>query len=66
MFTDKIKLMISSGVATIGGKYLITKGVGTVIWSCADDEGRLYKNKFNNVLYFSDSLVSILSATALD
>ena len=50
MFTDKIEPIISNGVVTIGGKYLITKEIGTVIWSWTDDEGQLHKNKLNNVL----------------
>ena len=65
MLTDKIEPIISNGVATIGGKYLITKGIGTIIWSWTDDERQLHTNKLNNVLYFVDSPDNILSATAL-
>ena len=32
MFTDKIDPIIYNGVSTIGGKYLITKKIFTVIW----------------------------------
>ena len=39
MFNDKIEPIISNGVATIGGKYLIPKGIGTVSWSWTDYEG---------------------------
>ena len=30
MFTDNIDTIVSNGVATIGGKYIITKEIGTV------------------------------------
>ena len=65
MFTDKIEPIISNGVATIGGKNIITKGIGTVSWSWNDDEKQIHKNQSNNVLYFLDSPVNILSTTAL-
>ena len=42
MFTDRIDPIISNGVATIEGKYLIPKGIGTVIWSWTDDDGQLH------------------------
>ena len=61
MFTDKIEPTISNGVVTIVGKYLIPKGIIKVSWSCTDDEDKLNTNKFNNVLYFPDSSVNILS-----
>ena len=38
MFTDKIELIISNGVSTIVGKYLIPKCIGTVNWSWTDDD----------------------------
>ena len=40
MFTDKIYPIIYNVVATIGGKYLIPKGIGTFIWSWTDNEGK--------------------------
>ena len=52
-------------MATIGGKNIITKGIGTVSWSWNDDEKQIHKNQSNNVLYFLDSPVNILSTTAL-
>ena len=52
-------------MVTIGGKNIITRGIGTAIWSCTDDEGKLHTKTFNNVLYLPESLVNILSATAL-
>ena len=51
---------------TICGKDIIPKGIGTVSWSWTDNERQLHTNKWNNVIYFSDSLVNILSATELD
>ena len=38
MFTHNIDPIISNIVATIGGKYLIPKVTGTVIWSWTNDE----------------------------
>ena len=49
MFTDKIDPIIYNGVANIGGKYLIPKGIDTVIWSWTDYEGKLHTNILNNV-----------------
>ena len=51
MFTDKIYPIISNGVSDISGKYIISKIIGTVIWYCTDDEGKLNRKKMNNVLY---------------
>ena len=65
MFTDNIKPIISNGVATIDEKDLITKVINTVSWYWTDYEGKLHTKKLNNVLYFTDSPVNILSATAL-
>ena len=65
MFTEKIELIISNGVATMGEKYLIPKGNVTVRCFWNDDEGQLHTNKFNNLIYFSDSSVNIISETAL-
>ena len=53
MFADKIEPIIYNGVETIFGKYLIPKGIGTVIWSWNDYEGQLNTNKLNNILYFT-------------
>ena len=37
ILTDNIYPIIYNGVATIGGKDIITKGIGTVICSYTDD-----------------------------
>ena len=65
MFTDNIFPIISNGVATIGRKSLIPKGIGTVIWDWTDDKGKLRKNKLKNVIYFPESLVNTLSTNVL-
>ena len=64
MFTDKIYPIIYNGVANIGGKYLIPKGIGTVRWSCIDDEYKIHTKKLNNLLYFPESPFNILSSTS--
>ena len=64
-FNDNIETTISNGVATKGGKYIITKGIGTVCWYWTDDEGQMYTKKFNNALYYTDLPVNIKIATVL-
>ena len=66
MLTDNTETIISNGVATIAVKYIIPKGISTVIWPQTDDYEQLHTNKLNNLLYVPDSTVNILSATALD
>ena len=66
MFTEKIEPIISNGVSTIGGKDIIKKLIGTVSWSWTDEEGKLHTKKLNNLIYFPDSPVNILSGTVLD
>ena len=66
MFSEKIDPIISNWVATIGGKYLITKDIGTVSWYFTDDEVKLHTNKLKNVLYFTDSPVNTLIATVIN
>ena len=62
---DMIEPIISNGVANIGGKGLFPKGIGTVIWSWNNNEVQLHTKTLNNVLYFPDSPVYILSTTTL-
>ena len=66
MFTDNIETITSNVVATIGGKYLIPKDIGTVSWYFTDDEVKLHTNKLKNVLYFTDSPVNTLIATVIN
>ena len=54
MLTDNIETIIYNGVGTISGKYRILKGIGTVSWSCTDNEVQLQTNKLNNLIYFTD------------
>ena len=65
MFTDKIETIIYNVVATIGGKDIIPKGIGTVSWYWTDYEGKLHTKKLNNRIYFPDSPVNILSTTTM-
>ena len=65
MLYDKIEPIIDNGVATIGLNDLIPKWIGSVSWSCNDDEEQMHKNKFDNILYIPDSPVDILSVTVL-
>ena len=50
MVIDKIRNTITNGVETIGGKYLIQKGVGMFSWYWTDGEVKLHTKKFNIVL----------------
>ena len=65
MSTETIEPIIYNVVATIGGKDLIPKVIRTVICYWNDDERQLHTNKLYNLLYFPDSPVNILIATAL-
>ena len=65
MFNDKIDPITYNGVANIGGNDIITKGIGKFIWSWNDYEGQLKTKRLYNLLYFPDSPVNILRATAL-
>ena len=47
-------------------KYLIPKGIGSVIWYWNIDECQLNTNKLNTVLYFKYSPVNIVSKTSMD
>ena len=53
-------------MATIGEGYLSPKVINIVSWSWTDDEEKLHTKKLNNVLYFPDSSVNVLSETTLD
>ena len=65
MFTDKTEPIIYNGVATIGVKFIISKGIVKVSFSWNDDERQLHTNKLNTVIYFQKSLFNILSETKL-
>ena len=50
-------------VAIIGGSHNRANGVGTVVWKRKDDNGKLHTFEVNNILYFLDFPVNILSVT---
>ena len=50
MFTDKIELIVSNGVANICGKDIIPKGDDTVRWYWTGYEWQFHTKKLNNVL----------------
>ena len=53
MYIDKVEPIIFNLVEIIGGKYIISKVIGTVSWYWTDDGGNLHTNKLNDVLYFT-------------
>ena len=59
MFTKTIEPVISNRVATVGGEYIIPKGIRAVIWSWNYYEVKLHTNTFNSAL-----LVPWLATTA--
>ena len=52
MFTNNLEPVISNKVATIGGKYFIINGIGTVRWSWNDADVQLHTKKLDNFLTF--------------
>ena len=65
MFVGKLHEVDIFGVATIGGTDFKPTGMGTVKWSCKDDEGKSHNHRLEHVLYFPESPVKIISSTAL-
>ena len=65
MFTDKIEPIMSNGAATICGKYIHPKIIGTIRWYWNDYEGKLSTNKLNNLIYFPDLQVNLLISTKI-
>ena len=53
-------------VATIGGAKNSAAGMGTTIWCCKYDGGKHHMIDVDNVLYFPQSPVNILSITSLE
>ena len=53
------------GVSTIGGQPHFAEGVGDVKTSWKDDDGKVFQHTLKNVLYFSKSLVCIISCRKL-
>jgi hypothetical protein len=65
MFQDLKDVTSPNVVATIGGKNSSPSGVGTVKWTWKDDDGKDHTFIFENVLYFPNSPVNVLSVTSL-
>eukprot|EP00804_Cyclotella_cryptica_P006349 CCRYP_010170-RA/>CCRYP_010170-RA protein AED:0.80 eAED:0.80 QI:0/-1/0/1/-1/1/1/0/108 len=63
MFTQYCNLTDARNVATIGGKNSKPTGIGIVNWSWQDDNGRTHQYKLQDVYYFPQSPVNILSVT---
>ena len=64
MFTELRPLSATNSiVATIGGKNSVPDSIGTVKWSWKDDNGHQHTHFLQNVLYFPNSPVNILSVT---
>jgi hypothetical protein len=63
MFTHLRELTDVRTVATIGGKNSRPSGIGTVKWSWLDDAGQTHKYELQDVYYFPQSPVNILSVT---
>ena len=53
----------SGMVATIGGKMNRPGGIGTVEWTWKDDSGVSHTERLDNVLYFPQSPINIMSVT---
>ena len=62
-FIDEILMDRSLQVATIGGKENTSAGIGTVRWKWKDDDGVFHTFEIQDVLYFPESPVNILSVT---
>ena len=61
MYVGKLRVSDSHKVATIRGKGHSSEGIGTVEWSQTDDCGHKHEYLVENVLYFPQSSVNILS-----
>lgn len=63
MFVGDLRPTSQHFVTTIGGTKNSAMGAGTVCWRWKDDLGHTYSEDIENVLYFPNSLVNILSVT---
>ena len=63
MFVGDLSEELSHTVATIGGKRHMPSGVGTVKWRWNDDNGTYHEYLVENVLYFPQSPINVLSVT---
>ena len=62
-YVGKIALVSTQKIATIGGRGHAPAGVGTVCWILSDDSVAKHRYLVENVLYFLQSLINILSVT---
>ena len=63
MYVGELRPIKSHKVATIGGKGHSPEGIGTVKWSWNDDDGRKHEYLVEDVLFFPQSPINILSVT---
>ena len=64
MFVGDLTPVINHKVATIGGKGHQPSGIGTVRWTWRDVKGKMHQYNIEDVLYFPESPINILSVTA--
>ena len=62
-FIGNIEMDASLQVATIGSKQHVSAVIGTVRWKCKDDDGVFHTFEIQDVPYFPDFPVNILSVT---
>ncbi len=65
MFIGELRRTDKHYVATIGGSKNVAQGMGTVRWRWRDDNGKEHAMNIENVLFFPQSPVNILSVTCL-
>ena len=64
MFVGEISPYDKMKVATIDGKGHSASGIGTVRWKWSDDNGKVHDIMVDNVLFFPQSPINILSVTS--
>ena len=65
LFIDELRPVTGEQVMTIGGDDNTPEGVGTVEWSWYDDDGKRHTYRLEEVYYFPQSPVNLLSVTQL-
>ena len=63
MFVRKIRPLKSHAVATIRGSENQAAGIGDVQWRWKDDTGQEHTHRIQNIFYFNNSPINILSIT---
>ena len=64
MYVGEMQQIHNTNVATIGGKGHPVSGIGTVKWHWKDDDGVGHEFLVEDVLYFPQSPINILSVTS--